>query len=112
MSNLGHETVSPTSPDTPEGERITVNLDGGPQGAGGVQAGANVKMPHRKPPGGKLTEDQIKYNSRLAARRAIIENNFADIKARRTLANVFRGSVDDLGETFSMVTGLVNFSES
>ena len=109
MPDMGHVTVSLTSPDTPEGERITVNLDGGPRGADKELLGANVKMPHRKPPGGELTEEQNRYNSRLAGRRAIIENNFADIKAHRILNNVFRGSVDDLEETFALVTGLVNF---
>ena len=105
---LGHVTASLTDPCTPEGERITVHFDGGPQGSGEVLAGADVLMPYRRPPKGELTEEQLDYNSWLAGERAIIENNFADIKAHRILANVFRGSVADLEEAFSVVSGLVN----
>ena len=106
--NLGHVTASLTNPDTPPWERITVNFDGGPRGAHEVFKGADVRMPYRKPPGGELTGEQKAYNSRLAGERAIIENRFADIKSYRILGNVFRGSVHDLDDTFSVVTGLSN----
>ena len=106
--SAGHVTASLTDPATPPGMRITVNLDGGPQGAEGVLKGADVRMPHRKPRNGQLTMEQADYNARLAGQRAIIENNIADIKAHRILDNVFRGSVAELEETFSVVTGIVN----
>ena len=106
--SAGHVSASLTDPGTPPEERILVNLDGGPQGAEGVLKGADVRMPHRKPVNGQLTSDQMDYNAWLAGRRAIIENNFADIKAHRILGNVFRGSVAELEETFSVVTGIVN----
>ena len=108
LPNLGHVTASMASPGTPAGERITVNLDGGPRGADKVLRGADVRMPHQKPPGGELTAEQKDYNSRLAGERAVIENAFADIKSYRILGNVFRGSVHDLGDTFSVATGLSN----
>ena len=109
LPNLGHATASLTSPDTPKGERITVRLNGGPQGADKVLAGANVKMTHKKPPGGGPKEKQGGHNSRLAGRRAMAGSGFAGIKAHRILGNVFRGSADDLEEALALVTGLVNF---
>ena len=108
VPSAGHVTASLTDPATPPEMRITVNLDGGPQGAEGVLGGADVRMPHRKPRNGQLTRDQTDYNARLAGRRTMIENNIAGIKAHRILGNVFRGSVAELEETFSVVTGIVN----
>ena len=108
VPSAGHVTASLTDPGTPPGMRITVNLDGGPQGAEGVLEGADVRMPRRKPRNGQLTEDQKNYNARLAGRRAVIEDSIAGIKAHRILGNVFRGSVAELEETFSVVTGIVN----
>ena len=108
VPDLGHVTASLTDPGTPEGERITIHFDGGPQVSGEVLAGADVLMPHRRPPKGELTKEELDYNLWRAGERAIIENNFADIKAHRILGNVFRGSVTDLKEAFSVVSGLVN----
>ena len=105
---MGSVTASLTDKGTPAGERITVNFDGGPQGATEVLKGAHVQMPYCKPPKGELTQDQLDYNSWQAGERAIIENNFADIKSYRVLGNVFRGSVADLERTFTIVVGLVN----
>ena len=65
-------------------------------------------MPHRKPPGGELTEEQKAYNSQLAGKRAPIENRFAEEKQHKILANEFRGSVEDLLETRTVCIGIVN----
>ena len=108
LPNVGNLTDALVGPDTPASQRITVNFDGGPQGAQDVLKGANVRMPHRKPPGGELTPEQHDYNSRQAGERAIIENNFADLKHHGILGNRFRGSVHDLEETGAVAVGLVN----
>ena len=108
LPDVGPLTASMTSPETPDDERITVNLDGGPQGASKALKGAKVRMPHRTPKKGELTREQKDYNSKLAGERAIIENVISDIKNHRILRNVFRGSVPDLEETTTVVTGLVN----
>ena len=108
LPDLGHLSASMTNPDTPADRRITVNLDGGPLGARDVLRGANVRMPHRTPPGGKLTREEIDYNW-LAGERAIIENNFADIKDNGIFGTKFRGSVQDLKETGTVAVGLANF---
>ena len=100
--------ASLTDPGTPPERRIPVNLDSGPQRAEKVLECADIRMPHRKPRNGQLTKDQKDYNAWLAGRRAIIENNFADIKAHRILGNAFCGSVAEPEETFSVVTGIVN----
>lgn len=108
LPRVGSVTESLTGERTPAGERITVNFDGGPQAAGEVLKGANLQMPYRKPPNKELTQDQLDYNKWQAGERAIIENNFADIKSYRVLGNTFRGSVPDLERTFTIVTGIVN----
>ena len=106
--DVGYLTASLTSPDTPAAERITVHFDAGPQGVKELLKGANVLMPHRKPPGGELTEEQKAYNSQLAGERAPIENRFGEIKQNGILANEFRGSVEDLRETRTVCIGIVN----
>ena len=105
---VGSVTESLTDEGTPPGERITVNFDGGPRGAAEVLKGANVQMPYRKPPNGELTQDQLDYNSWQAGERAIIENNFADIKTYRIVRNVFRGSVAELEDAFTIIVGIAN----
>lgn len=108
MPDMGSVTESLTDGGTPADERITVNFDGGPQAAAEVLGGANVQMPYRKPPNGELTQEQLDYNSWQAGERAIIENNFADIKSYRIVRNVFRGSVAELEDTFTILVGIVN----
>ena len=108
LPDVGLLTASLTSPDTPAAERMTANIDGGPQGVRELLKGANVRMPHRKPIGGELTEEQKAYNSQLAAERSPIENRFGEEKQHKILANPFRGSVEDLAETRTVVFGLVN----
>lgn len=108
LPDVGHVTASMTSPDTPAAGRITANLDGGPQGAAEVLKGADVRMPHRKPIGGKLTDEQRADNSQLARERAPIENRFGEVKQNRILANRFRGSVRDLAKLRTVGFGLVN----
>ena len=109
LSDLGHLAESMAHPDTPADRRIVVNLDGGPQGARGVLCGANVRMPHRTPSGGKLAREEIDYNNWLAGKRAMIENNFADIKDNAIFGTRFRGSVHDLEEAGAVAVGLANF---
>ena len=66
LPDVGHVTALLTDPITPPGRRISTNLGGGPQGAAEVLPGANVRMPHRKPPSRELTDEQEAYNSKLA----------------------------------------------
>lgn len=106
--DVGVLTASLTSPDTPAAERTSVYIDNGPQGIKELLKGANVLMPHRKPIGGELTEEQKAYNSQLAAERAPVENRFAEIKQNKILAHEFRGSVEDLRETRTVCIGFVN----
>ena len=108
LPDVGHVTASLTDPNTPAGRRITVNIDGGPQGAAEVLQGANVRMPHRKPPKGELTDEQKAYNSKLASERSPIENRFGEIKQNGILANRFRGSVHDLHEYRTVPIGIGN----
>lgn len=109
--DLGHVTESLKNPDTPEGERIEVRVDKGPRGIRSEWPGANVSMPHFKPRGGELTDEQRQENYEMNSKRAKIENCFADIKDYRLVKNVFRGSVDDLDETLTVLTGLTNLAK-
>ena len=108
MPDAGPVTASLTSPDTPAAGRITANFDGGPQGAAEVLKGANVRMPHRKPIGGELTDEQRADNSQLARERAPIENRFGEVKQNGILGNRFRGSVRDLAKFRTVCFGLAN----
>lgn len=109
--DLGHVTESLKNPDTPEGKRIEVRVDKGPRGIRGEWPGADVSMPHFKPRGGELTDEQRRENYEMNSKRAIIENCFADIKDYRIVKNVYRGSVDELDETLTVLTGLTNLAK-
>ncbi|WP_374328583.1 transposase family protein [Streptomyces sp. PSKA30] len=45
-------------------------------------APASFRMPHKKPKGGKLTEDQQQFNKVIGATRALAEKARADLKTR------------------------------
>ncbi len=47
-------------------------------------------VPHKKPPGGELTEDEKSYNRLLSAVRIVVEHLFARMSRFGALAQVFR----------------------
>ena len=107
LPGAGRTAASLADGGVPAGERVRVNLDGGPRGAEKMLRGADVRMP-RHGPLRHLAQDQADLDSRLAGKRTVVESAFAAIKSYRALGNVFRGSAADLERTLTIATGIVN----
>lgn len=50
----------------------------------------NVELPHKKPKGGDLSEEQKQQNRDLASERVVCEHSFAGVKRHRIAADVYR----------------------
>lgn len=70
--------------------------------------GADVLMPHRRLPRGEPAVERADCSSRMAGKRAAIEDGLAGTKARRIPGNAFRGPGAGLEEEFAVATCLVN----
>ena len=70
----------------------------------------NVEIPHKKPKGGQLTEEQKEENRELGSERVICENAFAGVKRYNIAADVYRNRIKGFDDR-SMLTsaGLWNF---
>lgn len=70
----------------------------------------NVEIPHKKPKGGQLTDEQKTENQALARERVVGEHAFAGLKRYGIAAQVYRNRKPDFDDR-SMVTatGLWNF---
>ena len=108
LPDLGRVTDSLADPDTPPGRRITANVDRGTAGIRHAWKGANVRIPHRRPPGQDLAPGQRRENYESSSARAAIEANFRRIDSYRAIGDVYRGAISDLGMTLNVLTGIVN----
>ena len=108
LPDLGRVTDSLADPDTPPGRRITVNVDRGMTGIQHAWKGANVRIPHKRPPGQDLAPEQRRENYEMNSVRAVIEMNFRRINSYRAIGGVYRGTINDLGMTLNVLTGIVN----
>lgn len=70
----------------------------------------NVEIPHKKPKGEKLTDEQKEENRSLASERVVCEHAFAGVKRYRIAAEVYRNRKEGFDDD-SMFTaaGLWNF---
>ncbi|MEY3299692.1 MAG: hypothetical protein RLZZ597_2952 [Cyanobacteriota bacterium] len=70
----------------------------------------NVALPHKKPPGGQLSDEQKADNRALASERVVGEHSFAGLKRYGIAHQVYRNRMEDFDDR-SMVTaaGLWNF---
>ncbi len=70
----------------------------------------NVEIPHKKPKGGELTDEQKEENRDLASERVVCEHAFAGVKRYGIATNVYRNRIKDFDD-HSMFTaaGLWNF---
>ena len=108
LQDLGCVTDSLADPDTPPGRRITVNVDRGMAGIQHARRGANVRIPHKRPPGQDLTPEQRRENYETSSVRAVIEISFRRINSYRAIGGVYRGTIDDLGMTLNVLNRIVN----
>jgi hypothetical protein len=70
-------------------------------------------VPYRTPPGGKLHDSQVAFNTGLSAIRAAIERANAHLKTWRMLSEEggrYRPPISKYGETLTAITGLFFFS--
>ena len=70
----------------------------------------NVELPHKKPPGGQLSDEQKADNRALASERVVCEHSFAGLKRYGIAHQVYRNRMEGFDDR-SMVTaaGLWNF---
>lgn len=80
----------------------------GDSGFQGIQQGHRAVLPHKKPKGGELTQEQKSYNRRISQVRVVVENTIAQIKIFRVTAEIYRHARKDHNDIFQIVTALVN----
>lgn len=73
-------------------EEVQIDGDSGFQGL--QKERANVRIPHKKPKGGELTEEQKEENRQLASERVVCEHAFAGVKRDGIASNVYRNHVE------------------
>jgi len=70
----------------------------------------HVHIPHKKPRGGSLTDDQKRENRQLSQERVVCENAFAGVKRYRAVAEVYRNRVSGFDDHLMLTAcGLWNF---
>ncbi|NJL53229.1 MAG: transposase, partial [Hydrococcus sp. SU_1_0] len=81
-------------------DEIMVLLDSGFQG---VQKDYdNLKLPHKKPRGGKLTDEQKQENRLLSSRRVICEKAFSGVKRYNAVAQVYRNRLSNFDDSLML----------
>ena len=70
----------------------------------------NIRIPHKKPKGGGLTEEQKVDNRALSQSRVVCENAFAGVKRYAGVSAVYRNRFEDFDDHLMLTaTGLWNF---
>ena len=80
----------------------------GDSGYQGIQQGHRARLPHKKPKGGELTQEQKDYNRRVSQIRVVVENTIAQIKIFRVTAAIYRHARKNHNGIFQVVAVLVN----
>jgi hypothetical protein len=69
-----------------------------------------IEIPHKKPRGGSLSEEQKQENREKSSRRVRCENAFAGVKRYRIVSDIYRNRVADFDDRSMLTaTGLWNF---
>jgi hypothetical protein len=70
----------------------------------------NIAIPHKRPRGGCLTDEQKQENREKSSRRVRCEQAFAGVKRYRVVSDVYRNRVNDFDDRSMLTaTGLWNF---
>lgn len=89
-------------------DEIAIEVDLGFQGLQNEYV--NIEIPHKKPKGGELTQQQKQENRELSAKRVRCENAFAGIKRYNAVQAIYRNRVRDFDDRLMITaTGLWNF---
>ena len=89
------------------GEHVQVCVDLGYQGIKNFLN--NVSIPDKKPKGGNLTQNQKQENKKKSQRRIPVEHINRKCKIFRIVKETFRGKHKNMGKTWNLIAGLVNF---
>lgn len=70
----------------------------------------NIRIPHKKPKGGELSQEQKAANRELSQERVVCENAFAGVKRYRAVSAVYRNHIQDFDDHLMLTAaGLWNF---
>lgn len=70
----------------------------------------NIEIPHKKPRGGNLSNEQKQENREKSSRRVRCENAFAGVKRYGIVSDIYRNRVSDFDDRSMLTaTGLWNF---
>ena len=58
----------------------------------------NIRIPHKKPKGGELSEQQKSDNRKLSQSRVICENAFAGVKRYGVVSQIYRNHKHDFDD--------------
>ncbi|MGL5871761.1 MAG: transposase family protein [Xenococcaceae cyanobacterium] len=89
-------------------EEIPVLVDSGFQGV--QKQYVNIRLPQKKPKGGKLTSLQTQNNRELAQERVMSENAFSGVKRYNPVSEIYRNRVSEFDDRLILTAcGLWNF---
>ncbi|MBD2081736.1 transposase family protein [Leptolyngbya sp. FACHB-17] len=89
-------------------DEIPIEVDLGFQGLQSEYT--NIRIPHKKPRGGELTNEQKQENRSLSQSRVVCENAFAGIKRYRAVSAIYRNHIQDFDDHLMLTAaGLWNF---
>lgn len=80
----------------------------GDSGFQGIQHQHRAVLPHKKPKGGELTQEQKDHNRRMSQIRVVVEHTIAQIKIFRVTAAIYRHAREDHNAIFQIVAALIN----
>lgn len=70
----------------------------------------NIRLPHKKPKKGELSQEQKQENQQLSKERVLCENAFAGVKRYNAIAHIYRNRVPDFDDKLMLTAcGLWNF---
>ena len=70
----------------------------------------NIEIPHKKPKGGQLTDEQKAQNRELSGERVVVEHAFGGTKRCGAAANIYRNRKKDFDDHLMLTSaGLWNF---
>lgn len=70
----------------------------------------NIHLPHKKPRGGQLTDEQKEENKAFSSERVVIEHAFSGIKRYKAAADIYRNRKKDFDDHLMVTSaGLWNF---
>ena len=108
VPDMGALTKMLEDPNTPQAERIVVNIDHDLLAIKDVWPGADVRTPHSRRPRQGDPPGDIERAGLFVAGRAAVETTFRRINRHKLIAESFVGTVKEFNETNHVASGMVN----